>query len=113
MVIGVISVIDKFRKIRVFKETFLLADISMEVVLKIPFLSFNYMNIDFKVIIGKLTWMTYIAIETISIAKKVELIDKYKFVKAALNRNFETFMVYIVALETTTVAMPIYLLQIV
>lgn len=40
-------------------------------------------------------------------AKQVELIDIYNFVKVALDKNFETFVIYMVALEAS-VAMPIY-----
>lgn len=52
--IGVL-VIDKLGQIRFFKETFLLADISMEVVLEILFLLLSHVNVNFEVVTGKLT----------------------------------------------------------
>lgn len=33
-------------------------------------------------------------------AKQVELINKHKFAKATLDKNSETFVVYVVALDT-------------
>ena len=45
MVLANFQVKDRFGKVRFFQETFLLADISAEVVLGIPFLTFSNANI--------------------------------------------------------------------
>ena len=47
IVIAVFLVIDKVNKIRFFKETFLLANVSLEVVFKIHFLTWNVADADF------------------------------------------------------------------
>ena len=43
--------------------------------------------------------MSYTAAEALPTTKWVELIDKKKFAKAALDEESETFMVYVAALE--------------
>ena len=45
MVLANFQVEDKLRKTRLFQETFLLADISMEVVLGMPFLTLSNANV--------------------------------------------------------------------
>lgn len=67
-----------------FQETFLLANTNIEIVLEILFLSLN--NVDLKLGATKLTWRTDIAVEIMPAIEKVELIDKYIFIEAALNK---------------------------
>ena len=43
----------------------------------------------------ELTWRSYITVEAIPIFKRVKLIDKKKFAKAALDENFETFVIHV------------------
>lgn len=47
----------------------------------------------------KLTQRSYTATEALFITKQVELIDKKKSAKIILDENFDTFIVYIAALE--------------
>ena len=47
MIIAGFSMVDKLGQIRFFKETFLLADTSMEVVLGMLFLFFSNANVEF------------------------------------------------------------------
>lgn len=54
--------------------------------------------------------MLYILVKTLLITKRVELINKTKFAKAALDKNFETFVMHIAALEAPLVRIIIYLL---
>lgn len=91
-------VVDKLGKIRIFKETFLLADTSMEMVPEMLFLSLSYANIEF-VRSGTLPWRSYDTTEILSTISRVQLIDKHKFAKVALDKSSETFVVHIVALE--------------
>ncbi len=98
---------DSLRRVQFLEETFLLADISMEVVLGMFFLSLS--NADFQFGAGELTWRSYIVAETLSQASRVELIDKPEFAKAALGENSETFIVHIAALEAPGPAMSIHL----
>ncbi len=100
------SLQDSLRKVRFFEKTFLLADICIEVVLGMPFLSLS--NADFQFGTGELTWRSYTFAEALPTASRVELIDKHEFAKAALGENSETFVVHIAALEAPEPAMSIH-----
>ena len=91
MVLADFQVEDKLGRARFFQETFLLADISAEVVLGMPFLTFSNANVQF--VEKELTWRSYITAEALPSTKRVELIDKKEFAKAALDENSETFVV--------------------
>ncbi len=106
MVLASFSLKDSLRRARFFEEIFLLTDTSMELVLGMPFLALN--NADFQFGAEEFTWRSYIAAEALPTTSRVELIDKRKFAKAALDENSETFVVHVTALEVLT-AMPIYL----
>lgn len=97
MVSAGFSLQNSLRRVLFLEEIFLLAKISMKMVLGISFLAFS--NADVKFDIKKLTWRKYIVIEIIPVARQVEWIDKYKFVEAALDRALKTFVVYIAVLE--------------
>ncbi len=88
---------DSLGKVWFFKETFLLADNSIEVVLGMFFLAFS--NINFHFGAEKLTWRSYTTVEALPTTSRVELIDKKEFAKAAIDENSETFVVYMLALD--------------
>ena len=69
----------------------------MEVILRIPFLTFN--NVDIKFAQGELTWRSYTPTEALPATKHVELINKKEFAKVALDENSETFVVYMAFLN--------------
>ena len=106
MVIAGFQVENKFGRVRFFQESFLLAETSMEVVLRVPFLAFSNANIQFAE--KELTWSSYTAAEALLITKRVELIDKKEFAKAALDEESETFVVHVAALEAPLAGMAIY-----
>lgn len=56
-------------------------------------------NIDIKFVKKKLTWRFYIANKALPIIKQVEFIEKKKFTKTALNKNFEIFVMHIAILK--------------
>lgn len=95
------------RKAWILREIFLLANTSIEIVLEMPFLFFT--NADLKFRTKKLTYKSNITAKTLLIAKSVKLIEKYKFVEAALNKNSDTFVVYVVALVVLESVMFTYL----
>ena len=99
MVLTDFQVEDKFGKARFFQETFLLADINAEVVLDLLF--FTLSNTDIQFVEKKLTWRSYTIAEALPTTKRVELINKKEFAKAALNKNAETFLVYVPSLSST------------
>ena len=74
----------------------MLADTSMAVVLGMPFL--NLSNTDIKFVIEKLTWRSYITVETLLITRQIEPIAKHQFAREALDQNFIIFIIYISAL---------------
>ena len=93
IVIAGFQVQDKFRKARFFQETFLVADTSVEVVLGMPFLAFNKVEVDFKE--KELTWKAYIIAKVLPTIKRVQIISPKEFAKMALNLDQETFVVYV------------------
>ena len=62
-----------------------------------PFFYLSNANVQF--IEKKLTWRTYIIAKALRTTKRVELIDKKEFAKAALDGNFETFVVHVASLN--------------
>ena len=69
------------------------------------FLIFSNANIKFAQ--KKFTWKFYTTAEALSTIKRVEIIDKKKFTKPALDENFEVFVIYMTFLSLNL--MPIYL----
>ncbi len=106
MALAGFSLQDSLGRVRFFEETFLLADISMEVILGMSFLSFS--NADFQFGAGELTWRSYTVAEALPTARRRGLIDKHEFAKAALGENSETFVVHVAALEAPEPAMSIH-----
>lgn len=78
----------------------MLADNGMKVILEIYFLFFS--NADIQLNTEKLIRRSYIVTKILPTTNKIELIDKRKFAKMALNENFETFVVYLAALKAET-----------
>ena len=92
MVLASFQVKNKLGMTRFFQKTFLLANISVEVVLGLPFLTLSNANIQFAE--KKLTWRPYITAEALPTTKQVELINKEEFAKVALDGNSKTFVIY-------------------
>lgn len=76
----------------------MLANTSIEIILRIPFLALNNVEVEFSEL-GKFTWRFYIAAEPLPTTSWVKLINKREFATAALDKNSETFIVYDTALE--------------
>ena len=104
MVLASFQVEDTLGRARFFQETFLLADLSVEVVLGMPFLTLS--NADIKFAQKKLTWRPYTVAKALPTTKRVEIIDKKEFTKAALDENVEAFVVHVTSLSLNS--MPIY-----
>ena len=88
---------DKLGRARFFQETFLLANISVEVVLDMLFLTFSNANVQF--IEKKLIWRFYTIAEVLLTTKQVKFINNKEFAKAVLDENSETFVVYVASLN--------------
>ena len=93
MVLANFRMEDKLGRTRFFQETFLLADISAEVVLGMPFLTLS--NADVQFVEKELTWRSYTTAEALPTTKQVELINKKEFAKAALDEKSETFVAHV------------------
>ena len=97
MVLASFQVEDKLRRAWFFQETFLLANISAKVVLDMLFLTLS--NTDVQFIEMELTWRFYTTAKALPTTKRVELINKKEFAKAALDKKSETFVIHVVFLN--------------
>ena len=105
MVIADFSVKNKLGRVQFFQKTFMLANIGLEVVLGILFLTFNQADIRFAE--QELVWRTYTATEALPTTKRAEIIDKKEFAAAALNADNEIFVVHVGSLAEPK-TMPIH-----
>ena len=106
IVLASFQVEDKFGWVQFFQESFLLANISAEVVLGMSFLTLNNAEIQFAE--QELTWRSYTAAEALPTTKRIELINKKEFAKVALDTDSETFVMHVVALEAPLSGMTIH-----
>ena len=90
----------KLGTVQFFQETFLLANICLEVVLGIPLLTLSKEDIRF--VERELVWRTYTAVEALPTTRRVEIINKREFTVAVLNADNKTFVVHVAALEKPT-----------
>lgn len=72
----------------------------MKVALEMPFLSFSNTNVKFTKS-EKFTWRFYETIKALFTTSQIELNGKREFGNAVLDKNFETFVMYVAILETT------------
>ena len=102
MVVSAFSMMYKANRVRFFEKTFLVANVSLEVVFGMLFLTLSGVKIDFS---GReLRWKTYTTEETLLITRHVELVGKKEFAAAALDPEYETYVVHIVSLSSTPLA---------
>ena len=92
MVLANFQMEDKLGRTWFFQETFLLADISVEVVLCMPFLTLS--NADVQFVEMELTWKSYITAKLLPTIKRIEFINKKEFAKEALDKKSENFVVH-------------------
>ncbi len=97
MVVSIFFVLDKDDREKFFEESFLLADIKSDVVLRMLFLTMSNVSIDFQA--RNLQWRSYTTGDILLTTRQVELIGKKGFVTAALDSEHKAFVVHIVALN--------------
>ena len=98
IVVTAFLVTDKANQVRFFEETFLVANVSPEVVLGMPFLTLSGADVDFS---GReLRWKTYTAEEALPTTRRVELVGKKEFAAATLDPESETFVVHVASLSS-------------
>ena len=93
MVVAAFSVEDKANRVIFFQETFLVANVSPEVVFGMLFLTLSGANIDF---LGReLRWRIYSTKKALLTIKRIELVGKKEFRAAALDSKHETYVVHV------------------
>ena len=91
---------DQTDKVRFFKETFLVANVSSDVVFKMFFLTLSVANINFSK--RELWWRSYTIEKALSTTKQVELVEKKEFAASALDPRHETFVIHVAFLESSS-----------
>ena len=102
MVVAAFSVEDKANQVRFFEETFLVANVSPEVVLGMPFFILSDADDGFSS--WELRWRTYTTEEALPTTRRVELVGKKEFAAAALDPEHETYVVHVASLSSTPLA---------
>ena len=93
MVVAVFSVEDKANQVRFFEKTFLVANMSPEVVLGMPFLTLNGANVDF---LGReLRWKIYSTEKALPTTRRIKLMVKKEFAAATLDPKHETYVIHV------------------
>ncbi len=97
MVVSTFSILDRDGRMRFFKNSFLLANIKLNVIFRMPFLIMNNINVNLKA--RNLQSRSYITTKVFSTIKKGELIGKKEFAAVTLDSNHEAIVVHIAALD--------------
>ena len=97
IVIAAFLMSDKANRVKFFEETFLVANVSLELVFEISFLTLSDIDVDF--LDQGLWWRTYTIKKSLTTIRYVELVEKKKFAAAVLDLKHKTFIVYIVSLS--------------
>ncbi len=100
MVVSIFFILDKDDKEIFFEESFLLADIKLDAVFGMLFLTMSNTNVDFQA--QNLQWRSYTTGDVLLTIGRVELIKKKEFVVAALDPEYKAFLIYIVALNISS-----------
>ena len=103
MVIADFQVEDKGGRPRFFQETFLVADIKFEVVLRMLFLKISNADVAFDE--GILTWKSYITNKALPTTERVWLVNPKEFVIVALDADSETFVMHVAIWKQEEMAM--------
>ena len=74
IVVVAFSIADKANRVRFFEETFLVANVSPEVVLEMPFLTLSGADVDF--LSQELRWRIYTIEETLPTTRRVKLVGE-------------------------------------
>ena len=102
MVVAAFSVVDKANRERFFEKTFLVANVSPELVLGMPFLTLSGADIDFS---DRELWSkTCITKEVFSTTRRVKLVGRNEFVAIVLDPEYETYIVHVASLSSTPLA---------
>lgn len=98
MVSAMFSLQDSLEKVRFFEKTFLLTDISIKMILGMPFLPLSNADVEF-IESDKLSWRSYNTVKALPITSRVEHINKKEFIKTALDENSEIYVMDVATLK--------------
>ena len=97
IIIASFSVEDKEKKSRFFEETFLLADISIDIALRTSFFTLSNDEID---LVGcHIYWRTYTVTKILLTMRQVKLIGIKEFAAVILYLKDEAFVVYVASIN--------------
>lgn len=89
---------DKANRVKLFEETFLAANLSLDIVFKILFLILSNANIDF--LDWKFRKRTYITKKAFLTIRRIKLVRKKEFIAATLDSKYEIFVIHIASLSS-------------
>ena len=93
IVVAVFSVIEKANRVRFFEKTFLVANISLEMVFGILFLILSNADINFSG--WKLRWRTSTTKKALSTTRYIEIVGNIKFAAGVLDPEHKTYIVHV------------------
>ena len=99
IVVATFSMMDKTNRVRFFEKTFLVANVSPEVVFEMPFLILSSADIDFSG--WELRGRTYITEEALLTTTRVKLVGKKVFAAAAFDPEYKTYVVHVASFNST------------
>ena len=98
MVVAAFLVVDKANRVRFFEETFLVANVSSEIVFGMLFLTLSGADVDF---LGwELWWKAYTTKKALPTTRRIKLVDKKKFAAVALDPKHETYVVHVASFSS-------------
>lgn len=107
IVITFFLVDDKDEKSWFFEETFLLANINMNIALRILFLTLSIIEVNFTN--REFKWKSYTIVKAFPTTKQVELVRNKEFAAAALNLDNKIFIVRLVLFADSVLSLAVYL----
>lgn len=96
IVLASFQVDNKLKRVQFFQKTFLLTNISRDIILGMFFLTFSNAGVLF--VDKKLTWWSYLLVKTLPITKWVQIISRKEFAIVALDLAKEAFIIHIASL---------------
>ena len=99
MVVAAFSVVDRANQVKFFEKTFLVTNVSPEVVFGIFFLALKSVDVDFSG--WELWWKTYITKKALSTTRCVDFMGKKEFAAAVFDSKHGTYVVHVAFLSST------------
>ena len=97
MVIAVFSMKNKEKRSHFFEKIFILAEINIDIILNISFLTLSNVKIDF--IDRHIYWKSYTVVKVFLITRQIELIGNKEFAVVVLNLEDKAFVIHIASIS--------------